>query len=261
VWLPVVGYEGFYEVSNRGQVRSVYRRVRCDDNRERGVPAKVLTPAYIDGYAYVSLNATSIGKRKSEAVHRIVAPAFLGKRPSAKHQINHKNSIRSDNRAENLEWVTAEENSHHARDKGRLVHGEAHHFAVLSRENVEDIHRRTQAGERRQALADEYGVSYCTIDAILAGRVWKHLLPRDYERPKGTTAGEMNGSAKLTAEQVMDIRRLYASAGHSTYALGQQFNVSQGAISAIVRGKTWRHLPLSYSQAETREQTWRTHEV
>ena len=64
-----------------------------------------------DGYPHVFLNIN--GKRSKLIIHRAIANLFLPPRPTRCHQVNHKNGIRSDNLAENLEWVTSRENTLH----------------------------------------------------------------------------------------------------------------------------------------------------
>lgn len=102
-WRPVVGYDGFYEVSSFGRVR----RVDGFDTLGHLVKGRVLAPVKHDnGYLFVSL---SKGTTRNRAIHRIVAEAFLEK-SAGKTEINHINEVKTDNRAENLEWVTKSEN-------------------------------------------------------------------------------------------------------------------------------------------------------
>ena len=115
-WKPVVGYEGLYEVSNLGRVKSLPRTVRY---KGTNTPAKrkerILIPAHdSDGYLVVGL--TLDGKRKGYKVHRLVAKAFLANMNDLP-QINHKNGLRDDNRVENLEWCSAKDNIRHKYDK------------------------------------------------------------------------------------------------------------------------------------------------
>lgn len=70
-----------------------------------------------DGYPHVLMNIA--GKRVYRASHRLIALAFMGPKPTSKHQVNHINGVRDDNRPENLEYVTASENALHAFARGR----------------------------------------------------------------------------------------------------------------------------------------------
>ena len=99
VWKPVEGYEGLYEVSNKGRVKSLAKKWKSKDH--------VRQPACNNGYLEVALVKD---KRSSiKQVHRLVAKAFCQKRNGCNF-VDHINNIRSDNRAENLRWVTHEEN-------------------------------------------------------------------------------------------------------------------------------------------------------
>lgn len=95
-WKPIDGYDGLYEVSNLGRVRSTYGR------------GKMLKPMLSNtGYERVDLFKDK--KRKQFSVHRLVAKAFI-ENPEGKPFVNHKDESRTNNRADNLEWVTHKEN-------------------------------------------------------------------------------------------------------------------------------------------------------
>ena len=103
-WKDVVGYEGLYEVSNKGNVYSVERMDAL--GREQG--GLVLKPKYNNrGYLMVSLYKN--GKLKNRTVHRIVAEAFIPN-PKGFLEINHKDENKSNNELFNLEWCTREHN-------------------------------------------------------------------------------------------------------------------------------------------------------
>lgn len=95
IWLPISGYEGLYEVSNFGRIRSLFRY------------KKVLHPSNTNGYATVELWKDKV--RKRIGVHRLVALAFVSN-PNGKPFVNHKDETRNNNNADNLEWVTHIEN-------------------------------------------------------------------------------------------------------------------------------------------------------
>lgn len=107
IYKDIVGYEGLYQVSNLGNVRSLPRK-KC-----KGCILKPYHPTY--GYEHVMLSRDGI--QKCYKVHRLVAEMFIEK-PDGKSEVNHINAIKTDNRVENLEWCTAFENYAHARDMG-----------------------------------------------------------------------------------------------------------------------------------------------
>lgn len=110
-WVPVAGFEGFYEVSDLGRVRSLDRFVtHKTPGSVRKCPGQILTPGTeAKGYLFVTLWRD--GSCQYVKVHHLVARAFLP--ASEKPQINHKDFDKKNNGASNLEWVTAQENSRH----------------------------------------------------------------------------------------------------------------------------------------------------
>lgn len=108
IWRPIVGYEGLYEVSSYGRVRSLDRYVKCDYERYRLHKGKVLSPAK-DRYGYLSVVLSCNGKHKTITVHRIVAQAFIPN-PDNLPEINHRDEDKINNRVDNLEWCTAKYN-------------------------------------------------------------------------------------------------------------------------------------------------------
>jgi hypothetical protein len=101
-WKPIVGYEGFYDVSNEGQVRNARTK-------------RVLKNQKTKGYEHVSLCVNNL--RKELYIHRLVAIAFLQENKEKK-EVNHIDGIKTNNSISNLEWVTRSENMIHAIKSG-----------------------------------------------------------------------------------------------------------------------------------------------
>ena len=113
VWKDIPGYEGLYQVSNLGRVKSLERVVR-NPRYKSGVmhqPEKIKTPSVKNGYLKLSLHNDGISK--NYYLHRLVADAFIPN-PDNKEAVNHINGNKLDNKVENLEWTTAKENVNHA---------------------------------------------------------------------------------------------------------------------------------------------------
>lgn len=122
-WRPIKGYEGYYEVSNLGRVRSLDRYVTHSRNPAfKSLRKGVIKTLGDNGNGYKIASCSKQGKhtRRSEKVHRLVAAAFIPN-PECKKQVNHKNGIKSDNRVENLEWCTSRENVRHAIETGLIT--------------------------------------------------------------------------------------------------------------------------------------------
>lgn len=108
IWKSIVGYEGLYEVSNLGRVRSVSHYVTFSDGRIRYYDRKILKPREVaGGYYDVFLYKNRVGKHNK--IHRLVAEHFI-ENPYGLRDVNHKNEDKKDNRVDNLEWVTHRDN-------------------------------------------------------------------------------------------------------------------------------------------------------
>ena len=126
VWRDIKGFEGLYQVSNSGKVKSLnFHR----ENRECELKSKVTK----DGYYETALSKN--GKYKYIRTHRLVAMAFC-ENPNNKNEVNHIDGNKLNNRADNLEWVTSSENQKHAYKLGlQKVSG----GAILNRKKVKCI--------------------------------------------------------------------------------------------------------------------------
>ena len=113
VWRDVKGYEGLYQVSDQGRVKSLERK----NSYGRTVKERILKPAF-DGWGYLIVTLCAGGKRKNLMVHRLVCEAFNDNRDE-KPEVNHINEIKTDNRACNLEWCTRRENLNHGKRSER----------------------------------------------------------------------------------------------------------------------------------------------
>lgn len=174
IWKDVVGYEGLYQVSNRGQIRSLDKKVR---NRygaqiKRG---KILKNQ-IGKRGYMVILLYKENKPKAITIHRLVCTAF-NKNTENKPQVNHKDGNRFNNNSYNLEWVTQQENIKHAWENKLMnpKRGEGAGNSKLTEKNVIKIRSLLQKGKTQTKIALLFNCSGRAISDINVGRTWKHI--------------------------------------------------------------------------------------
>ena len=112
VWRDIKGFEGVYQVSNLGRVKSLDRYVECDDSI-RHYKGRLMKPnKKKNGYLQVNLRRRETNKKY--LVHRLVASAFLPN-PDSLKTVNHKDENKENNCVDNLEWCTVEYNNHYGK--------------------------------------------------------------------------------------------------------------------------------------------------
>jgi hypothetical protein len=109
IWKDVVGYEGYYKVSNLGRVKSLDRIVKHSKEWNQKKKGKIIKLAKRPN-GYIAVGLSKNGKVSQMYVHRLVAEAFLPNSENKEH-VDHINTIRDDNRADNLRWTTRKENA------------------------------------------------------------------------------------------------------------------------------------------------------
>lgn len=174
-WLPVVGYEGLYEISNLGFVRALERKgVYAGRWRptEMTFPARPMRLSQTRaGYKYVALKQPN-GKSIKFLVHRLVMRAFVGEPPRDRPQVNHIDGTKANNVVSNLEYCSAQENLLHLTKVLKKKIGGAGGYSKLTGDQARAVIADTRILKH---VAADYGVSLQTIWMIRNGKTWGHL--------------------------------------------------------------------------------------
>lgn len=172
-WKDIKGYEGLYQVSDLGRVRSLDR----EDRLGRFKLGKIKAPCD-NGRGYLCVNLKKDSKQKNKSVHRLVAEAFLPN-PDNLPEINHKDGNKANNQVSNLEWCTRSENAKHAFKTGlnKQLKGVNNPQAKLTEADIAFIRSNCKPYDKEYsyaALARKYKVSEITIKYVVWG---KHYAP------------------------------------------------------------------------------------
>ncbi len=200
-----------YYVSERG---FLYRLFPAKKN----IPKRLKqTGQCLDTCGYYRILLSGVNAPKHRGVHRIVAEVFHGPPPSPDHQVNHKNGVKTDNRPENLEWVTRKGNAQHAIQTGLKK-------TKLTPEDVLYIRTSDKSGAE---LGRQFGVNKTTISKTRLGKRWKTI---------GGTTHASSSNKKLNPDQVADIRR--SPLGYKR--LAAIYGVGRTTIQDVVKGRSYR---------------------
>ena len=171
-WKDIPGYEGFYEVSNKGRVRRV--------SPEKGTwPGRIVTPNRGgDGYQTVRLSRNKV--KKTFSTHRIVALVWVPN-PHGYKQVNHKDGDKLNPSADNLEWCTARQNMIHARDilnvtfnTGKGVLGSKNGNSKLTGQEVREVKYLLSPDTPVRERAKLFNIHHSRISRIKNNKAWRH---------------------------------------------------------------------------------------
>lgn len=161
IFAEIPNYEGYYEVSTCGTVRSMTKRVR----QHRGTQlkkGKVLSPA-ADRFGYLKCALSRNNKLHTFTVHRLVAITFIPN-PKRLKEVNHKDGNKANNHVSNLEWCNRLGNMTHAKDNGLLNSGRQ---PMFSKEDIKEIVSLKNNGLTPLQIANKMNCHQCTIYRIL----------------------------------------------------------------------------------------------
>lgn len=178
IWKDIPGFEGMYQCSSEGRIRSLDRVIHSNNkwnSYSKIEESKVLKPIFNrSGYQQVVLYRDGVGTRST--VHRWVALTFIPN-PEDKRNVNHIDGCKTNNKVSNLEWNTTSENALHAYKTGLNVSnkGEKHGMAKLIASQVHRIRTLYELGYRKAYIARMFEVSFGAIDLIVKRKNWKHI--------------------------------------------------------------------------------------
>jgi hypothetical protein len=182
IWKPVLGvkgnlYDGYYEISNLGRVKMLPRILRYSKGL-RVSKEKIVIGSNSHGYKVVSFKKDGIKTMKF--IHSLVAVAFVDNlNPDKFRIVNHLNSDRADNRAENLEWCDHSRNAKHAIEAGKvkILQGSSRSSAILNEDKVMAIKLLYKTGRFSYwKLAEIFDIGKTTIQGIINGTKWTHVV-------------------------------------------------------------------------------------
>ena len=157
IWRPIVGYEGWYEVSNLGRVK----RVRPGGRSKPGF----IMRHHFNHAGYATITLCKNGKRSVKKMHNLVAQAFLGPIPPG-HDVDHNDRDRGNPELGNLKFLSIFQN--------RSKPGEQHPSAKLTEEQVKQI-RFLHGKVAHKELAERYGIVDSAVTLIVQRKRWKHI--------------------------------------------------------------------------------------
>lgn len=240
IWHDIEGFDGKYQVSNLGRVRSfAYKNER------------ILSLQKLSG-GYFGVCLSKENKRHTYLIHRLVASAFIPN-PQNKKEVNHKNGKKSDNMVDNLEWATPKENMQHALQNGLLKTvikpmldgwqnkkeeiikkviqrsaGENSPNHKWTNHQIMQIRKLFREGIKVCEIARKYKVHHSTISSIVKGKAWKHL-PYD----KNIKDLKKKKVIRIKDGEIVE----YNSIAEAVKKLSTSNNSAHSAISACCRGK------------------------
>ena len=177
-WLPVVGYEGHYEVSDLGRVRSVARvitRVMADGSvQHQRRPEKIMRQSTHGDQWYARVTLCVDYQRKTVSVHTLVLEAFVGPAPK-NMECRHLDGNFLNARLENLEWGTHLENENDKDVHGTRVFGSRIGTSVLNESSIKHIRAEHARGKKQRHLASIFNVSPATINRVVHQQCWKRV--------------------------------------------------------------------------------------
>ncbi len=164
IWKDIEEFNGDYQISNKGRVKS--KMFAKNGTYSKGEKILTSTISEEDGYEKIAINRN--GKTKKRSIHRLMAIAFIPN-PNNLPEVNHIDTIKTNNSLENFEWITRLGNMQHANKMGRIAKY-THH--KINEDQARELKKRISLGENLKSLSLEYGLAHRTIYQIKENKRW-----------------------------------------------------------------------------------------
>lgn len=172
IWKPISRFNGFYEVSNKGRIRTYYDNNNQYKNDRRDRPK--IKETYITHYGYMACTGHFMGDVYCLYIHREIALAFIPN-PENKPLVLHKDDDKLNNEIDNLYWGTHKDNhKDRQRNFGKEIGENATNNKIME-SDAKRILELVNTDLSQRQIADMYGVDQSTISDIKRGKSWKHL--------------------------------------------------------------------------------------
>lgn len=174
VWKAIPDFEGLYEASSMGRIRSLDRLVTGKNGVTKRFSGRVMVLVPMNtGYVTVALSKG--GRPVRYLVHRLVALTFIPN-PDGLEEVNHKDGVKHHNALSNLEWMSRVRNIRHAMGVGLIQGlGESNPAAKLDDNSVLRVKELLRLGLHPNEIAPLFNVQPSTVFDILLGRSWVHI--------------------------------------------------------------------------------------
>lgn len=230
-WRDIPGYNGRYQASSLGRIKSVGHPRRINN-----VFIMKPQPRGAGNYLGVGLFRPELGKQRYVYIHTLIALTFLGSKPDGM-QVNHIDLDKHNNAVTNLEYASPRDNTRHALARG--VKRSAGKGRCLTPDEVREIRQSGPALNNRQ-LAERYGVSHETVRMIRLGRRWEYLHDGSPLLSEHQRRILERRKTQMTPDLVRIVRQRALIEDCQT--IGDDYGYSRTGIHDIVIRKTWKHV-------------------
>lgn len=249
IWKDITDFEGYYQVSNLGRVRSLDREILYNRGQTPYLAkrnGRVLKPTTSNAYCEVTL---TVGyKKEYKLIHRLVAETFIPN-PYNKPQVNHIDENKLNNRVDNLEWVTALENQQHALTNGARPYGINSYNSKIDREDCKKILKLFYKYKlNAEEIAEVYNCSAGLILNIKDGKTWHFDDKNIVLTREKLLKYKPSGNSKFNEKDVEEILMEHYIKGKAKSTLAKEYKCGRTTIGRIFSGDFWLYKNNEYLQ-------------